>query len=62
MGKRIMLILALALLSVFLSTPKAYASPFELSYDDGRADYGWSDFYPYAAMVRFTPLSERAGG
>ncbi|MBO3809801.1 MAG: hypothetical protein FGF50_09455, partial [Candidatus Brockarchaeota archaeon] len=59
MGKRIMLILALALLStLLLGLLKAHASPFELSYDDGSAEYGWSDFYPYAAMVRFTPPSQ----
>ncbi|MGB9717934.1 MAG: hypothetical protein ACPL4E_05765 [Thermoproteota archaeon] len=52
------LVLALALLSFFPSTPKAYASPFELSHDDGKAEYGWSDFYPYAAAVRFSPPSQ----
>ncbi|MEM3659450.1 MAG: hypothetical protein QXU11_03440 [Thermoproteota archaeon] len=55
MSKHISLILALALLSTSLNS---YASPFELSYDDGKADYGWSDFHPYAAAVRFTPPSE----
>ncbi|MEM3390635.1 MAG: hypothetical protein QW491_14700, partial [Thermoproteota archaeon] len=59
MSKHISLILALALLSTFLSTSlNSYASPFELSYDDGKADYGWSDFHPSAAAVRFTPPSE----
>ncbi|MEM3746209.1 MAG: hypothetical protein QXN67_01890 [Thermoproteota archaeon] len=56
MGKHVQLILALALPSILLSTPlKAYASPFELSYDDGSFDYAWSDFYPSGAAVRFTP-------
>ncbi|MBO3810078.1 MAG: hypothetical protein FGF50_10875, partial [Candidatus Brockarchaeota archaeon] len=56
MGKRIMLILALASLSIlFLNSLKAYASPFELSYDDGDFDYAWSDFYPSGTAVRFTP-------
>ncbi|MEM2057645.1 MAG: hypothetical protein QXO76_05300 [Thermoproteota archaeon] len=59
MSKHISLILALALLSTFLSTSlNSYASPFELSYDDGKAEYGWSDFHPYAAAVRFTSPSE----
>jgi regulator of replication initiation timing len=44
------------LLFNFVQTP-VYAFPFELAYDDGNADYGWSDFYPYAAMVRFSPPS-----
>ncbi|MEM3660367.1 MAG: hypothetical protein QXU11_08140 [Thermoproteota archaeon] len=59
MVRTIVLVLTLALSStLFLSPLKSYASPFELSYDDGRADYGWSDFHPYAAAVRFTPPSE----
>ncbi|MEM4229341.1 MAG: hypothetical protein QXZ66_06250 [Thermoproteota archaeon] len=56
MSKHIRLILVLDLPSILLSTPlKAYASPFELAYDDGDFDYAWSDFYPSGAAVRFTP-------
>jgi hypothetical protein len=44
-------------LILLLSSPNASATPFELVHDDGNADYGWSDFYPYAAMVRFSPPS-----
>ncbi len=56
------LVLALVLLSALLpGFLKAYASPFELAYDDGSADYGWSDFYPYALAVRFSP-PRKAGG
>ncbi|MEM3905846.1 MAG: hypothetical protein QXZ17_03105 [Nitrososphaerota archaeon] len=56
MGKHIRLILALALsLTPLLNHLKVYASPFELSYDDGSFDYAWSDFYPIGAAVRFTP-------
>jgi len=33
------------------------AAPLELSYDDGEFDYGWSNFYPYAAAVRFSSPS-----
>ncbi|MBO3841699.1 MAG: hypothetical protein FGF48_04720, partial [Candidatus Brockarchaeota archaeon] len=59
MGKHVWLVLTLALFStLFLSPLRSYASPFELSYDDGHAEYGWSDFYPYAAAVRFTPPSD----
>ncbi|MEM2921571.1 MAG: hypothetical protein QXF26_04555 [Candidatus Bathyarchaeia archaeon] len=39
------------------STLKVSASPSELSYDDGSSEYGWSDFYPVAAAVRFSPPS-----
>ncbi|MEM2687894.1 MAG: hypothetical protein QW796_06060 [Thermoproteota archaeon] len=50
------LVLALALLSILvLNSLKIYASPFELSYDDGDFNYAWSDFYPSGAAVRFTP-------
>ncbi|MCS7138969.1 MAG: hypothetical protein NZ873_02815 [Crenarchaeota archaeon] len=39
MVRRIVPFLALALLSIFLSTSlKSYASPFELSHDDGSAN------------------------
>ena len=56
MSKHIRLILALALLLILLlNSLKVYATPFELSYDDGDFDYAWSDFYPSGAAVRFTP-------
>ncbi|MGC8831452.1 MAG: hypothetical protein ACP5PQ_02595, partial [Thermoproteota archaeon] len=56
MSKHIRLVLTIALLSTVPSSPlKAYASPFELAYDDGDFDYAWSDFYPNGAGVRFTP-------
>jgi hypothetical protein len=59
MGKSVMPVIILALLSTMLpGFSKAYASPFELAHDDGNADYGWSDFYPYAAMVGFSPPSQ----
>jgi hypothetical protein len=58
MGKSVMPVIILALLSTMLpGFSKAYASPFELAHDDGNADYGWSDFYPSAAMVGFSPPS-----
>ncbi len=47
----------LVLVALFTSFVQASASPLELSHDDGKYDYGWSDFYPYAAMVKFTPPS-----
>ncbi|MEM2047771.1 MAG: hypothetical protein QXZ06_07815 [Candidatus Jordarchaeales archaeon] len=56
MDKHIRLILALALFSTLLpGSLKSYASPLELSYDDGEFDYAWSDFYPSGTAVRFTP-------
>ncbi|MEM2945304.1 MAG: hypothetical protein QXI87_03040 [Thermoproteota archaeon] len=59
MGKHVRLILAIALLSfLFTDFLKASAAPFELSYDDGGQDYGWSDFYPNGAAVRFSPPSQ----
>ena len=52
------MLLLLAFSTLFFNTaPSVYASSFELAHDDGNADYGWSDFYPYAAMVRFSPPS-----
>jgi len=48
-------LISLVVLLILLSgSLKASATPFELAYDDGGADYGWSDFYPYAAAVRFS--------
>lgn len=59
MGGRVGLALILALLSFLLTGfPNASATPFELSYDDGGHDYGWSDFYPNGAAVRFSPPSQ----
>ncbi|MEM3659846.1 MAG: hypothetical protein QXU11_05455 [Thermoproteota archaeon] len=59
MGGRVRLVLALALLPFLLTGfLKASAAPFELSYDDGGQDYGWSDFYPNGAAVRFSPPSQ----
>ncbi|MEM4230171.1 MAG: hypothetical protein QXZ66_10490 [Thermoproteota archaeon] len=58
MVRTIVLVLTLALSStLFLGPLKSYASPFELSYDDGDFDYAWSDFYPGGAAVRFSPPS-----
>ncbi|MEM3389774.1 MAG: hypothetical protein QW491_10250, partial [Thermoproteota archaeon] len=58
MVRTVVLVLTLALSStLFLSPLKSYASPFELSYDDGDFDYAWSDFYPGGAAVRFSPPS-----
>ena len=52
------MLLLLAFSTLFFNTaPSVYASSFELAHDDGNADYGWSDYYPYAAMVRFSPPS-----
>ena len=49
------LVLTLVLLSTLpTGLLEIHASFFELAYDDGDADYGWSDFYPYAAAVRFS--------
>lgn len=59
MGWRVGLALVLALLSFLLTGfPNASAAPFELSYDDGGHNYGWSDFYPNGAAVRFSPPSQ----
>lgn len=51
--------LLLAFSTILLSLVQIHVSPavFELSHDDGDFDYGWSDFYPSAAMVRFYPPS-----
>ncbi|MEM2292427.1 MAG: hypothetical protein QXI11_04345 [Thermoproteota archaeon] len=51
--------LLLAFSTLLLSLVQIHVSPavFELSHDDGDFDYGWSDFYPSAAMVRFYPPS-----
>ncbi|MCX8183787.1 MAG: hypothetical protein N3F08_05155 [Crenarchaeota archaeon] len=58
MGGNVRLVLALALLPFLLTGfLKASATPFELSYDDGGHDYGWSDFYPNGAAVMFSPPS-----
>jgi len=57
MAGRIRLMSLIVLLVLLSGSPKASATPFELANDDGDADYGWSDFYPYAAMVRFSPPS-----
>ena len=48
-------LLVLALLSS--NSLLASAGTFELGYDDGKFDYGWSDFHPLAAAVRFSPPS-----
>jgi len=57
MVRRIRPIGLVVLLILLPSSPNASATPFELAHDDGNADYGWSDFYPYAAMVGFSPPS-----
>lgn len=54
---RIRLTSLVVLLILLPGSLKASATPFELAYDDGDADYGWSDYYPYAAAVRFSPPS-----
>ncbi len=59
MNKHNILVSALVLLlftSQFL-IKTTYSAPLELSYDDGEFDYGWSNFYPYAAAVKFSPPS-----
>jgi len=55
---RIRLISLVVLLILLPGSLKASATPFELANDDDNADYGWSDFYPYAAAVRFSPPSQ----
>ena len=55
---RIRLISLVVLLILLPGSLKASAIPFELANDDDNADYGWSDFYPYAAAVRFSPPSQ----
>jgi len=58
MARLVGLVLTLVLLSTFSTgLLETHASFFELAYDDGDADYGWSDYYPYAAAVRFSPPS-----
>jgi len=52
---RIRLVSLVVLLVLLPGSLKASATPLELAHDDGKADYGWSDFYPYAAAVRFSP-------
>ncbi|MEM2087936.1 MAG: hypothetical protein QXF52_04595 [Thermoproteota archaeon] len=52
----VFLLLALTLLFSLFQTPVSPAF-FELAHDDGGFDYGWSDFYPSVAMVRFSPPS-----
>jgi regulator of replication initiation timing len=54
---RIRLISLVVLLILLPGSLKASATPFELAHDDGNAGYGWSDFYPYAAAIRFSPPS-----
>lgn len=39
----------------------ASAQPLELAYDDGGFDYGWSNFYPIGAAVRFSAPSQNWG-
>lgn len=39
------------------SIAQAYATPLELSHDDGGSNYGWNDFCPMAAAVKFSPPS-----
>jgi hypothetical protein len=51
----VLLLLAFSTLIFNIVQTGVYASPFELAHDDGEFDYGWSDFYPSAAMVRFSP-------
>ena len=53
------MLLLLAFSTMFFNTVQtpAYASPFELACDDGKAGYGWSDFYPSGAAVLFSPPS-----
>ncbi|MBO3841274.1 MAG: hypothetical protein FGF48_02520 [Candidatus Brockarchaeota archaeon] len=59
MGRAIGLILALALFSILLDSLNSYASPFEFSYDDGYAEYGWSDFNPLCGDGQVhTPFGE----
>jgi prefoldin subunit 5 len=52
-----LLLLAFSTMSFNTVQTPAYASPFELAYDDGKAGYGWSDFYPSGAAVLFSPPS-----
>ncbi len=52
-----LLLLAFSTIIFNIVQTPAHASPFELAYDDGKAGYGWSDFYPSGAAVRFSPPS-----
>jgi len=60
MSRRSIFVLTIFTLSILTSssTLKVNASPSELRYDDGRFDYTWSDFYPIAAAVKFSPPSQ----
>jgi len=54
-----LMLLLLASLTLILNiAPRVHAASFELAYDDGEFDYGWSDFYPSGAAVRFSPPSQ----
>lgn len=55
-----MLFLTFFLITVLVpgSAVKVHGAPSELYYDDGGPDIGWSDFYPIAAAVRFSPPSQ----
>ncbi|MEM2980383.1 MAG: hypothetical protein QW385_03300 [Thermoproteota archaeon] len=55
--RSILLILAFSTLLFNLNQIPVSPATFELSHDDGGFDYGWSDFYPSGAMVRFSPPS-----
>lgn len=58
MVKNFVFIIALAILLIpFSSSLENSLARFELSYDDGTWDYGWSDFYPSGAAVKFFPFS-----
>ncbi|MEM2087519.1 MAG: hypothetical protein QXF52_02440 [Thermoproteota archaeon] len=53
----VFLLLAFSTLLFSLFQIPVSPATFELSHDDGGFDYGWSDFYPSGAMVRFSPPS-----
>ncbi|MEM2981210.1 MAG: hypothetical protein QW385_07615 [Thermoproteota archaeon] len=55
--KPVFLLLAFSTLLFPLNQTPVSPAAFELAYDDGDFDYGWSDFYPSGAMVRFSPPS-----
>ncbi|MEM2914349.1 MAG: hypothetical protein QXH91_02950, partial [Candidatus Bathyarchaeia archaeon] len=53
----ILLILAFSTILFNLAQIPVSPATFELAHDDGGFDYGWSDFYPSGAAVRFSPPS-----
>jgi hypothetical protein len=54
----LMLLLLASLTLIFKPALIVRAASFELAHDDGEFDYGWSDFYPYAAAVKFSSPSQ----